>query len=56
MNSRECQPGICKPCFSYNGNPKSNKCKNCVIIEKGQCLVKIGPSKIPGAGLGLFAG
>lgn len=56
VNKLECQPGVCGECFVGKVTLKKNNCKNDQIFRDFKKRYFVGISKIPGAGLGAFAG
>ena len=55
INKIECQPEICGLCFTGR-HQKKNCCKNDQILRNADRKIHIGVSRIPGAGIGAFAG
>jgi hypothetical protein len=51
-NRKECQPGICLNCFDHR---LPSGCKNNQILMRKFKRMKIGPSTITNAGLGVFS-
>jgi hypothetical protein len=55
-SSLECQPGVCRECFTNKQQPKKNNCLNDQILREMHKHVIIGVSLIDGAWLRAFAG